>query len=216
MLFIRKALENWVKKTKEWYRKLPEKKKYVEFITTLLSVPVMVTVIIINLNNLNQNKNQNASKTSSTASPIQVVITGNEKNQPSGHLSPPPGNISQITVSPSATPTVSQCKKQIGPVDILTPQEGEIITKDNVCIDISTKSEYCPVLWAYQLNGGDWSNFTDKDICLYNLTPGKKELQIKIKSSVSDEIVTIKREFVYQNLTSSPQPTTATSSASVN
>ena len=56
-----------------WYKNLPNKKTHIEFITAILTVPVMVTVILINLNNLNQSKE--TSKTIQTI-PIQVIITG--------------------------------------------------------------------------------------------------------------------------------------------
>ncbi len=196
------------KKIKNWYKKLPDKKQYIEVITAILSVPVMITVIIINLNNLNQSKKQTTDTGKIT--PVQVVITGStNQNRP-----PPLNNLTPIlSATPSSTPTESSCQKAIGPVAILSPQENQLITEDTVCINISTKTGYCPVIWSYQINNNSWSTFTDKDICLYNLTNGDKKLLVKIKSSVTDEVITLQRNFTYQNpnITSTP---TASSSAS--
>lgn len=199
-------MKNFIEKIRNWYHNLPEKKKYIEFITALLSVPVMLTIIILNLNSLNQSKKQSTNTNQTT--PIQIVIT--EKTPSQG--SPVPTQTITPTVIPSPTLTLTECKKEIGPVEILSPQEGEVIAKDAVCIKLSTKSEYCPVVWSYQVNNGNWSDFTDKGICLYNLTNGEKQLQIKIKSTVSDDEITLKRNFTYTGSTFTP---TATFSASL-
>lgn len=205
------AIKNALKKVSDWYRKLPDKKKYVEFVTALLSVPVMVTVIIINLNNLQQSKNASTKQQATpSTTPIQVVITGDydTKKQAPPPLSPSP----YITMSPMPSPTPVECKKQIGPVTILSPQEGEIVTKDTVCITLTTDSSYCPIIWSYSLNGGEWSDFTNKDICLYNVERGNKTIQLNIKSTVSDETVRLQRSFVYKNIGATPA---ATASATV-
>lgn len=195
-------MKNFIEKIRNWYRKLPEKKIYFEVITAILSVPVMITVIILNLNNLNQNKKLPTN--TNQATPVQIVIT--EKTQTPSSPSPTQAITPTATPSPTLTPT--ECKKEIGPVEILSPQEGEIISKDSVCIKLSTKAEYCPVVWSYQVNNGNWSDFTDKGICLYNLTNGEKQLQIKIKSTVSNEEITLKRNFTYTGSTIAPSPTT--------
>ncbi len=41
---------------KKWYKALPDQKKYIEFVTALLSIPVLLTVLLINLSNLNNKK----------------------------------------------------------------------------------------------------------------------------------------------------------------
>jgi hypothetical protein len=184
----------------EWYRKLPEKKKYVEFITAVLTVPVLLTVIIVNLNNLNQQKNSTQKQTSNEKiTPIQVIITGDKQSE---------------VDNPSTTPT--SCIKEVGLVSILSPRENEVVAKDPVCIIISTQSSYCPVRWSYRLDDGDWSDFTDKNICLHNLTNGNKTIQLKIKSSASSDEVTLQRAFIYQgNSEPTTEPTKATSSANL-
>lgn len=201
-------MKNIIDKIKAWYRKLPEKKHYVEFITAILSVPVMITVIILNLNNLTQQKNINQKLTTDEKiTPIQVIINGsdsqNEKNEPKVTLSQPSG-------IPSVTPT--KCIGELGPVSILSPRENEVVTKDPVCITISTGSGYCSVIWSYSLNGGDWSVFSDKNICLHNLDNGNITLQLKIKSTSSEDEITLQRSFIYQgNIepTSSPSATSS-------
>lgn len=198
---------------REWYRALPEKKRHVEFITAVLSVPVMLTVIIINLNNLQQQKT-NTQKEAPTEKvvPIQIVITGEKNNtsvEPTVRQT-----ISQTPGEPTYTPV--PCIKEVGSVSIVSPRDSEVVSEDPVCITIATQSNYCPVIWSYRLNGGDWSDYTDKNVCLHNLTNGNKTVQIKIKSSASDNEATLQRSFIYQgNSQPTATPPTATSSASL-
>ena len=179
-------MKNIFSKIKNWYISLPDKKRHIELITAVLSVPMMTTVILVNLNNIQAQKN----KTNSTASitPIQVIVDSSQTSSPSA--------TTNATISP--LPTKPECLKDIGPIQILSPQEGEIITTDNVCINISTDSKYCPIIWSYRLGTDNWSDFNNNDICLYNLTPGKKQLQLKIKSTSVDKIITLGRIFTYQ------------------
>ncbi len=199
-------MKKFLDKIRSWYHNLPEKKKYVELITAVLSVPVMVTVIILNLNNLNQNKKQSTSSTSTT--PIQIVITG---NQDKGTKPPPPSpTVTQMltstpTASPTATLTPTECKKEVGPVEIVSPREGEIITKNVVNVKISTNDKYCASTWSYQIDDESWSEYmSNNEAYLYNLTNGEKHLLIRIKSTASDEEITIKRNFTYSG---APVPT---------
>lgn len=199
---------------REWYRALPEKKRHVEFITAVLSVPVMLTVIIINLNNLQQQQKTNTQKETQTEKvvPIQIVITG-EKNNTSVEPTAKP-TISQTPGEPTYTPI--PCVKEVGPVAIVSPRDSEVVSEGPVCITIATQSSYCPVVWAYRLNGGDWSDYTDKNICLHNLTNGNKTVQVKIKSNASSNEVTLQRSFIYQgNSLPTATPPTATSSGSL-
>lgn len=201
-------MKNSIDKIIGWYKKLPEKKNHVEFITAVLSVPVMLTVIIINLNNLNNaNKKQS---TTEKVTPIQVVITGEKQTIPT---SVPV----QFTDTPTSTlsPTVALCIKEVGPVSIVSPRESEVITKDPLCVTIATESNYCSVVWSYRLDGGDWSNYTNKNICLHNLMNGNKTIQLKIKSTVSDDEVTLQRSFVYQGNSEPTSAPSASSSASL-
>jgi hypothetical protein len=183
-----------------WYRKLPEKKQHVEFITALLSVPVMLTVIIINLNNLNQQKNASQKQISEKILPVQVVITGEKQNQINESPTVPASQSANIP-----SPTATSCIKEVGMVSIVSPRENEVVAKDPVCITIATQSGYCSLNWSYRLDNGDWSEYTDKNICLHNLTNGEKTLQLKIKSSASSDVVTLQRSFIYQG---NSEPTT--------
>ena len=172
----------WVSLPKKW-NALPDKKRYIELITAALSVPMMLTIILVNMNNIKSQKEKTVTETASTT-PIQVIIDS------------PTNTFTNIT--PTIIPTKAECKKDIGNIEIISPQEDEIITSDNLCINISTDDKYCPVNWSYRLNNGSWSEFNNKDICLYNLTAGKKQLQVKIKSTVVDKIITLERNFIYQ------------------
>jgi len=197
-------INNLKEKIKKWYRALPDKKKYIEFFTAFLSVPVLITVILINLGNLNQSKNKQTTNNPATT-PIQIEIkTPTMGDQPK---TPSP---SQLSLTPSVVPTSSDCKKEVGPVSITSPSENEIITQNPVCIEISYKvGEYCNVAWSYKINDSAWSSYTDKDICLYNLSNGTKNLKVKIKSIASTDEKILERNFIYDGETQS-----ATSSAS--
>ena len=188
-------MKNILIKIKNWYQALPDKKRHVELITALLSVPMMTTVILVNLNNIKAQKNKTESSNSIT--PIQVIVDSQTPNTATASEI-----INKITPTPTATKP--ECKKDIGPIEILSPQESEIVTTSNVCINISTDPKYCPVTWSYRLGTDNWSDFNNNDICLYNLTSGKKQLQIKIKSTVTDKIITIERNFTYQNSNTTP------------
>lgn len=187
---MKKKIQNLLQKITNWWNKLPDKKRYIELITAALSIPMMLTVILVNMNNIKAQK-EDKNTQNPTTTPIQVVIDNPSANTAT-NSSTTPTNI------PTATPTKTECKKDIGDVEIISPIEDEIITSDNLCINIATDNKYCDVVWSYRLNGGDWSEFNNKDICLYNLTAGKKQLQIKIKSTVIDKTITLERNFIYQ------------------
>jgi hypothetical protein len=205
-------MENKFDQFASWYRALPEKKKYIEFVTAVLSVPVMVTVIIINLNNLNQQKSatQKQSGTEKTT-PIQVVISGEKENK---NTTNEDGAKLVETPTQAPSPTKVGCIKEVGPVSVVSPRENEVLKKSPVCVTISTQSDYCSLVWAYSLDSDDWSTFSDKTICFYGLDNGTHAVQIKIKSSVSDDETTLQRSFVYQgNVPPTATPTVASSSA---
>lgn len=194
-------IQKLFKRIQKWYVTLPDKKRYFELLTAVLSIPMILTVILVNMNTINKSKE--SSTPTPTSAPIQIVV----ENPASGssNINPP-----KINITP--TPTSTACKKDIGEIEILSPQEGEIITTDNVCINISTDSKYCPITWSYKLDNGNWSDYNNNDICLYNLTAGKKDLQIKIKSTVVDKTITLERNFTYQNsATPTPTPTSTSS-----
>ncbi len=137
---------------KKWYHNLPDKKKYLELISAALTVPMLLTVIIINLNNINSQKNNSTTITTPT-----LTVTTAPTPTPSKSNNPLPTISPTITISPTSTPTPTStsCINQIGPIEIISPQEGEIITGDSVCINISTDSKYCSLVWSYKLNNED-------------------------------------------------------------
>lgn len=183
-------------KVKKWYRDLPNKKQYVELITALLSIPVLLTVIILNLNNLRGDKNKGTQDNrggSVTIIPIEV-------------------DKKDASPAPTQTPQTKECKKEVGPVSILYPEENQTVTNDPVCVDISYKTgDYCGVVWSYRINAGSWSDFTDKSICLYNLPSGDKKFELRVKSIASSDEEVFQRNFIYKSSTS--PTTTATDSA---
>lgn len=194
-----------------WYHALPDKKKYVEFISAALTIPMLLTVILINLNNIkNQSKPTTANTTSTTATPIQIVITGSPgTNQPepsTPQITSLPTTIPSPTLTLAPTPSTTACLQEIGPIEILSPQEGEIIATDKVCINVSTDSKYCPLVWSYQIDSDTWSDFSNNNICLYNLSNGPKKLQIRFKNPTTSKTLTLGRNFIYQNpnITSTP------------
>lgn len=190
---------NIFNKIKTWYYNLPEKKRHVEFFSALLTVPMLVTVIMINLNNINNSKKTTA-PTPTSPPVVQIVI--------------PSTTTPSAKISPSVSPVA--CKNQVGPVSISSPDDNEVVTKDPVDIDIAyNKGIYCDVVWSYRINGGNWSDYSSKSISLFNLTPGDKQLEVKIKSIGSTDEVLLRKTFLYQvNIpTSTVTPTQSTISA---
>ncbi|MBI2051569.1 hypothetical protein HYT33_02285 [Candidatus Roizmanbacteria bacterium] len=184
---------NTVERIKKWYEKLPDKKRYVELVTALLSVPVLITVLLLNVGNLKGKKDDQPQKQGGQTVNVTVV----PRDEKGDKLSPTP----------------QQCKKEVGPVDIVYPKENQTVTDTPLCIDISHKSaEYCSVVWSYKIDNGQWSSDSDKEFCFYNLPSGEHKLQLKVKSTVSKDEVLLERKFIYQG-TPTPSPTSATDSA---
>jgi len=182
-----------IEKIKKWYRALPDQKKYIEFVTALLTVPVLLTVLISNVSNINNKKQTEEKKTTPVITEKIVVVTA-------------PIEKPVITDDPISTPstimTVTNkiCKKEVGPVKIASPNEDEVIVNDQVCIQITHDSNnYCPVIWSYRIGKSDWSDYTDKEICLYNLGVGPKSLEVRIKSEQSEDEITLIRDFYYKS-----------------
>jgi len=198
-----------LEKIKRWYRRLPDKKQYLEFITALLTIPVLLTVIISNVRNLEKQQTVNITPTQTVSSPTPT--SRNDRPLPREPKdTPTPATTSTPTPTPSA-----QCKKEIGPVSIVYPEEGITITKDPVCLDISrTGQDYCSVVWSYRINAGSWSDYTDKSICIYGLTSGTKNLDLRVKSIVTGAEIILTRTFSISTATT-PTPT-STSSATLN
>ena len=171
---------------------LHEHKKYLEFFTALLSIPVLVTVIILNLNTLkNTNKN---------AEPTNTPTKGGFFSAP---IESEPTTPTEVSVTPSAP-----CKKELGPVNIDSPEEGDTIMDNPVSVVINyDDEEYCAAVWSYRINGSSWSEYDNKSIALYNLPQGKVKFELKVKSVVSKEETTLTRNFTYKGTSTAVTPT---------
>ncbi|MBI4130082.1 hypothetical protein HY468_02080 [Candidatus Roizmanbacteria bacterium] len=202
---------NPLEKIQDWYRDLPDKKKYFEVVTAFLSIPVLLTVLINNISNLENNKGESPTPTV-TAEIEHVTYIPIEVSKPEPTRSVTPTISSQVSPTPSTQPVV--CKKAVGPVDITSPQEGEIVSDNPVEIMISyVTGEYCAVVWSYRINNGRWSDYNDRSIALYNMPPGEKVFELRVKSIASGDEKNLTRTFVYQPLDTSPT-VEATSSSS--
>lgn len=174
-------------------RKIPENKPYFEAIAAILSIPVLITVILLNLNNLNQ-KNAKVG-VSPTPAPQQVIIRNVPITLPAGQ---------NTTAAPTANPSV--CNKSIGPISISSPQENQTVSNSPVCITIQHDSNYCSVVWSYQINGGGYSDFSSNSPCLYNIPNGNVRFDLRVQSTVSQDTTTLTRNFNYQGNSISPTP----------
>lgn len=174
---------------------MPHKKQYIEFITALLSIPVLLTVIILNFNSL-KTKDE-AQKQESETKPIVVTVPV-EKSTPA-----------QSDEKPTSAPTNAACKKEIGPVSISSPVEGETITDSPVIVSVAYDDEtYCVIVWSYRINNGRWSDFDDKAIALYDPPEGQVTLDVRVKSIATGAEKRLSRAFTYQPSVT-PSPTTA-------
>jgi hypothetical protein len=189
---IERKKPNVIKKVLTSYRKIPDKKPYIEFVTAILSIPVLLTVILLNFNSLTGNKDK---ETKNSNPPQTVVITA-----------PDSGNVQNTKEE--------ECTKEVGPISITSPDDGEVITDNPVFVSISYKQgEYCSVVWSYRINGGRWSDYDDRSIALYNPPPGNIRFELRVKSVVSNDSRTLTRNFVYQGTNIIQTTPTASSSA---
>jgi len=215
-----KKLLPHLKKVLFSYRLLPEKKQYIEFFSAILTIPVLVTVILLNLNNLNSvNKNNDADSKSSSEASQQA----NNSKSDSATVNTASNTISQNTSASQATTdsqdasgdesesdlTRAQCKPEIGPISITSPQEDEVITDNPVSITVNyKKGDYCAAVWSYRINNGKWSDYDDKSIALYSLPQGNVKVDLKVKSIIGDEEQILSRNFVYKGDSMASTPTT--------
>src|SRR3989338_7179157 len=150
----------------KWWKNLPEKKKYLEIVTALLSIPVLATAIILNLNSLNRKD---------VTGPQQP--TQNQQSAQNGGVTLVPAEVRNQT----ATPTTVSCRKEVGPVDVVYPKENQTVSDSPLCIDIAQKSaDYCSVQWSFKLNDGQLSAFTNSQFCFSNLSSGPQKLQVRV------------------------------------
>ena len=177
-------------KIKVWYSELPENKKWIDFITALLTVPVLLTIIYTNVGNLKKNPEQQKN--------VNDLKFVNEKNNiPEKEISEIiPSVITKSELSP--TPF---CKPEIPEFSISFPGEGDKIEVDPLCVTLNYPGDanYCPVVWAYRVNNSSWSTYNRDPICMYNMASGQIKLEVRIKSTNSGEEKTLIRNFIYKN-----------------
>jgi hypothetical protein len=172
-----------MEKVKRFFKVVP-KKHHVEFITALLSIPVLLTVIALNWSNLNSSKNPETQK------PNEIIISlPAQKN-------------------PTAIPTKAACKPGLGHLEITSPEEGSTVSQDPLPLTIVyTPGDYCAAVWSYRINNGSWSDFDDKSIAVYNPPVGSIDLELRVKSIINGEQKTITRSFTYKSTTPTTTPT---------
>ncbi len=215
-------------KIKQSIKTLPSKKAYLDFFTATLTIPILITAIVTNINNLKTNPAKtNAPQPSQQITVVTPTPFIHEAQAVSYESVPVAAHKSTDAISPTLTPALTQtsCKKMVGPARITYPGEMQTVSTNPVCFDIAYQSgEYCDVVWSYRINGGSWSDFTDKPACLYNLSSGTQSLEIKVRSISSSDEVILDRNFVYTsgsagNITPTISPTpisqTSTSSATL-
>lgn len=179
---VKKAAKKPVSKKKQIGKNLVKKKPYIELVTALLSIPVLITITILNLNTL-----QNLNK----AQPTPSVVPGNINT--GGFYAAPVGE------EPSTDPSQGVCFKGLGQVDISTPGEGDVVTDNPVTINIDyDDTTYCRAAWSYRINGGSWSGYDDRSVALYNLPQGQITFELRVKSIVTADEKTLTRKFEYK------------------
>src|SRR3989344_7749339 len=107
-----------LEKFRYWYRILPDKKRYLEFITALLTIPVLLTVIYTNWASIRSDKKSETTPTPEKSEKI-VIITQKEEIEKSNSPTPHP------TAEPTLTPINESCKKEVGQIKIKRPTEEE-------------------------------------------------------------------------------------------
>lgn len=178
------------------YRKIPDKKPYIEFVTAILSIPVLLTVILLNLNSLTGNKDKETKNTNTA--PQTVVVTAPESNN---------NNANPV-------PAQEECTPEVGPIEISAPEDGEVVTDNPVFVSVNYKQgDFCSVVWSYRINGGRWSDYDDRSIALYNPPPGNIRFELRVKSIVGNDSRTLSRNFTYQGTSIIQTTPTASSSA---
>lgn len=200
-------------KIKKWYSSLPDKKRWIDVITAVLTIPVLITVILANLSRI---KEENIKI--EEVSPTPIVIINQDEENPDQAQNPSITPVVTVTAGMGLSPTVTPvCLLDPEPYQITYPEEQEIVDVDPVCVVMESQGgNYCPTSWAYRVNNSTWSSYTNDSICLYNMREGAVKLEIRTKSTVSGREKTYVRNFTYQTEASltpvltptlSPKPT---------
>jgi hypothetical protein len=174
-----------------------EKKPYLELITALLSIPVLITVIILNFTNL-----KNLGKPAVTPTPAANAGYGGNN----GNFFAAPINRQPRPTAPALTQEA--CNKSLGPISITSPSEGDTVADNPVEVNITyDDSTYCQAVWSYRINGGGWSSYDNNSIALYNLPQGAVKIELRVKSLASSDQTTLTRNFTYNGQNTSVNPT---------
>ncbi len=196
-----------IQKLQKWFTNLPDKKRYLELISAFLTIPVLLTVVITNYNNISKNEGKPSENNSRENSIKEKEFSATPQEKTAPTLTPFVTSNSTPTLAP-----VTECKKGIGHIEIVSPQENEVLSKNPVCLEIAyQKEDYCSVVWSYRINNQEWSEYTDRSICIYDMPSSEKKLELKVKGVNSDAQVILKRTFTYQYF---PTPTDKISSDS--
>lgn len=160
--------------------KLVKKKPYLEMVTAILSIPVLITLFILNVSTL-------------TGINLKPAPTPEPFKNGGEFVAAPIGPDRDITPSDNMP-----CKKALGPVSITSPSENDTVKDNPVNINISyDDSVYCQAAWSYRINGGSWSGYDDRSVALYNLPAGQVTFELRVKSIVTDEQKNLTRKFNY-------------------
>ena len=161
-------------------KKLPQGKHHLDFVAALLTIPVLLSVIILNYSNLQSLKSKPAQTPTQNQTPIIVVPSQKESN--------------------GVTPVSTSCIKDIGPISISYPSEGDTISDSPVCVIINySNPNYCSAVWSYRINNGSWSDYNSNNPCIYNLPNGNTKFDLRIQSTVNQKQESLTRNFFYKN-----------------
>lgn len=178
------------------------RKHHLDYLAATMGIPFVLLLFYINITNL---QNRDKVKDEAPTKQEKVIIEREKLVAPSG------GNQVQ---NQAATPVT--CKKEIGPISISFPKEGQKVTENPVSFIIKHNSdEYCTVVWSYRINGSSWSEFSSNSPSVYNMPKGNIKFELRIQSTISDDEESLTRNFTYEGSGTIPVPT-ATSSSEFN
>lgn len=188
-------------------KKIPDKKNHLDFLAAALTIPVLISVIILNYNNLQKLKTPASPSAVPSVAPTQAA-------KPQYIIVP-----SQNQSAESPTPVTSACIKDIGPIDVSYPKEGDTVSDNPLCIIINySNTNYCSVVWSYRINNGAWSDYTSNNPCIYNLQNGNIKFDLRVQSTVTQNTASLTRNFIYQGqpVITPTAPPPSTQSAALN
>ncbi len=175
-----------ITKLRKWIQALPDRKQYIDFIAGILGIPALIMVLLLNYNNL-QGSKKTEDKTTQPPAPIIIEKTVTPEKE------------SENKNNSTTAPTTQVCKKEIGPIEITYPEENETISENPVTVIIDYDNDtYCSVVWSYRINGGSWSEYTNSSISLFDMPAGKKKLELRVQSTVSQDTEKLERNFTYE------------------